>query len=288
MKFEIIEVDRERGIKRITTPDSRWYYRKIRVSESDPGVHDFVPSVTWIADHYPKGTGFYRWLASKGWDESEAIRIAAGDKGGKVHQAIAVLLAGRTIGMEDAFENPTTGEPEELSLAEWECLMTFVAWFEEAKPEVIASEFTVWNEYFRYAGTVDLLCRIKGRTWLIDFKTSPNIWPSMELQVSAYKHTPTIPKNCRLGILQLNYRLNKRKWRFTEVKDQFQLFLAVRRIWAKETEGQKPLQRDFPLTLTLSALQETTIPGAAGPQDTDAEDTAYSEAGKRSDACGGL
>lgn len=262
VKFAIIETDRAAGIRRVTFPSERWYERRIKISDEDPGVWDFVPSVTWIGEHYPKGIGFFKWLASKGWDEAEALKIAAGERGGKVHQAIAAMLTGRVIGIEDSFQNPTTLQPEPLSLEEWECLMSFVAWFGETKPEVIATEFTVWNEKYRYAGTVDLLCKIDDKFWLIDFKTSPNIWPSMELQVSAYKHTPTIPKNCKLGILQLNYRLNNRKWKFTPVADQFQLFLAARRIWAKETEGQKPLQRDYPLVLSLSDGQSV---GGNGP-----------------------
>jgi hypothetical protein len=252
MKFEIVEVDTVRGIRRITSPDQRWYSRRIRISEDDEGIWDCVPSVTWITDHYHKGIGFSKWLASKGWDEAEAIRIAAGDKGGKVHQAIGTLLAGQVVAMEDAFENPTSGEPEELTLSEYECLMAFCDWFRETKPEIIASEFTVWNEKYRYAGTVDLLCRIGGAPWLIDFKTSPHIWPSMELQVSAYKHSEaSIPKGTRLGILQIGYRMNKKRWKFTTVADQFGLFLATRKIWAKETAGQSPLQREFPLSLSL-------------------------------------
>ena len=33
-----------------------------------------------IAGHYPKGIAFYKWLAEKGWDESQALKSAAGDK----------------------------------------------------------------------------------------------------------------------------------------------------------------------------------------------------------------
>ncbi len=246
MRREIREVDAERGILQITTVDERWYARQVM------GNWDYVPSVTWIADHYPKGVGFYKWLASHGWDEAEEIRVAAGEKGSKVHLAIGVLLSGGALEMEDSFANKD-GEPEPLTPAEWLCLMSFVEWFEETQPEVIDFEYTVWNEKYRYAGTVDLKCRIAGKVWGIDFKTSLDIWPPHVLQISAYKHAD--PEIQKIGILQVGYRRNKlKKWKFTPVADQFPLFLAARKIWVHETEGIVPLQREYPLRLQLRSM----------------------------------
>lgn len=257
MKREIREVDAERGIVRVTTQDERFYARRI----NEDSMWDFVPSVTWIADHYPKGVGFYKWLANRGWSEAEEIKAAAGEKGSKVHQAIGVLLSGGRVELDDAFENPRTLEQEPITPAEYECLMSFVEWFNEVKPEIIDFEYTVWNERFRYAGTVDIKCRIDGAIWIIDVKTSPDIFPPMELQVSAYKHAEPVPESERrkikLGILQVGYRRNKfKKWRFTPIADQFTLFRAARQIWAKETSGQSPLQKDYPLSLTLGEVKK--------------------------------
>jgi hypothetical protein len=251
MKREIREVDHERGIVQITTADERFYARRV----NEGTAWDYVPSVTWIADHYPKGIGFMKWLASKGWDEAEAIKHAAGEKGSKVHQGIGVLLAGGTVCMEDAFENPRSNELEPLTPAEYECLMSFGEWFAETKPEVIAVEYTVWNERYHYAGTVDLKCRINGKVWIIDFKTSAEVWPSSELQVSAYLHADPASeaqrKKIKLAILQVGYRRNKKRWKWTPVADQFKLFLAARQIWEKECAGVVPLQRDYPMSLSL-------------------------------------
>jgi hypothetical protein len=57
----------------------------------------YVPSVTWITGHYPKGVQFYKWLAEHGWDESQAIKQAAGDNGSKVHDAISAILRGEEV-----------------------------------------------------------------------------------------------------------------------------------------------------------------------------------------------
>jgi hypothetical protein len=255
VKREIVEVDQERGIRRVTFRSERWYERKILVGTPQE-CWDFVPAVTWIADHYPKGREFYQWLAKKGWSEAEEIKASQGDKGSKIHQAISVLLNGGTVTMEDAFENPRTLEPEEITAEEYAALMSFCEWFQEAKPEVIANEYTVWNEHYRYAGTVDLRCKIDGATWLVDFTISSQIWPSKRIQLAAYRRADSsLPKKTKLGVLQLGYRYNKnKKYKFTPIPDEFDLFLAVRKIWASECEDLKPLQREYPLSLNLAGL----------------------------------
>lgn len=263
VKREIREVIAINGqtLVRCTMPDERWYSRIVSADGTEENRRwDFVPSVTWVAEHYPKGTEFYKWLASKGWSEAEAIKSMAGDKGSKVHQAVGALVAGGTVEMEDAFENPRTNEPEPLTAEQYFCLMTFCEWCQEEQPEFIANELTVSNEKYRYAGTLDLMCRLKSTGYkilhIIDVKTSQYIWPSFELQVSAYKHADiSIPKNTRLGILQVGYKKNKlKKWKYTPVADQFPLFLAARKIWEKECSNMKPFQRDYPLSLSLNGL----------------------------------
>ena len=251
MKKEIRAVKDD--IVQITLVDERWYARPTRDAATGlPATYEFVPSVTWIASFYPKGVGFYKWLASTGWDESQAIKQAAGDKGSKVHQAIADLVDGQTVAMEAKYVNRTTGQLEELTLDEYECLMAFRDWWADAKPTLIAREFVLWGD--GYAGTGDLLCRIGDQPWLLDVKTGQDVWPEHELQVSAYGRA--LPEawadpQMKLGILQVGYRRNKRKWKLTEVADQYDLFLAAKAIWEKETAGVEVFQRDYPLALTL-------------------------------------
>lgn len=269
MKKEIKLVDGDRGICRVTTLDERWYARPVcDPSTGLPVKYEYVPSVTWICSvGYVKGLGYMKWLASTGWDEAKAIRQAAGDRGSKVHQAVADLVDGKTVSMDGLYINPTTGQPEELSLEEYECLMAFRDWWGSAKPTLIAREFVLWGD--GYAGTADLLCGIPHpktalmEYWLLDLKTGQYVWPEHELQVSAYKRAlpdgwqpdcmskPLNKESVQLGILQVGYRANKRKWKLTPVEDQYDLFLAAKAIWAKETAGQEVSQKDYPLALTL-------------------------------------
>jgi hypothetical protein len=68
MRKIIEEVDKKRRIIQITTADERWYVKESRDSKTDLPSYQYVRSVTWIAESYPKGVGFYKWLASQGWD----------------------------------------------------------------------------------------------------------------------------------------------------------------------------------------------------------------------------
>lgn len=231
------------GIVQITTVDERWY------QQGDL----FVPSVTWIAGHYPKGIGFYKWLADKGWDEAESIKSAAGDKGSKVHNAIVDLIDGKEVQMDDKYLNNSTEQEEELSLEEYQCLMSFTDWFKAIKPKVLAREIVIFSKEYNYAGTVDLICRIGKDVWVIDFKTSQYVWPEFELQVSAYKHATKIKgvRNIKVGVLQLGYKRNKNAYKFTEVEDKFELFLSAQKIWANENKGVEPKQKDYPTSLSI-------------------------------------
>lgn len=273
MKKEIRIVDKERGICQVTTTDSRWYDRVEKSPITGLDTVAFRPSVTWIVDYYPKGEGFERFLKKNGEESDQIARIAA-DRGYKVHLGIAAMNDGGTVKMDDKFTNPTTKEQEELTVEEYAGLMSYAEWWKEegaAQFEILAFEYTVWPdapvlslatklpaEVFEFAGTVDLKVKRKsdGAIGIIDIKTSLNVYPGHELQVSAYRKAEGADWG---AILQVNYTRNKtKKWKFTEVPDQFPLFIATRQIWAHETEGTAPLQRDFPLSLSLNLPKKGT------------------------------
>jgi hypothetical protein len=169
---------------------------------------------------------------------------------------------------------------EELTLDECDCVLPFVNWYKETKPETIAYDVTVFSDKYGYAGTIDYLCRIDGKVYIVDFKTSQQVWPEYELQVSAYKKPIELAEtsiegfteigNIHLAILQLGYRRNKTGYKFTEVQDQFDLFLAARQIWAKECDGQEPKRKDYPIVLSPAvtvdeAMAATEAPAPANP-----------------------
>jgi hypothetical protein len=92
------------------------------------GEDQFVPSVTWITQSYPKGVGYMKWFASKGYDEAEAIKEAGVTRGSKVHALIYNLINGKDVPMEARYTNPKNGLEEELTLDEYEAGLSFVEW----------------------------------------------------------------------------------------------------------------------------------------------------------------
>ena len=115
----------------------------------------------------------------------------------------------------------------------------------------------------------------------MDFKTSQQIWRSAEMQVSAYKRTVENGENpvellnengtgtgkyldvtaLRIAILQVGYRRNKAKVKFTEIEDCFDLFLIAQKIWQKEVGDEQVRVIDFPIVLSAgkNAKEEVAI-----------------------------
>jgi hypothetical protein len=270
MKKVIRETDEKLGIMQVTIADERWYTKQVVDSVTKLPTIQYVPSVTWIAGHYPKGIGFYKWLADKGWDEAQAIKVAAGNKGSKVHHAINSILNGAEVRIDSKFTNPETDQLEELTLEECDAIKSFVDWRVDTEKEYIveflAWDVTVFSEKYGYGGTIDAIVRLTNRktgevrVYIVDFKTSSEVWAEYELQVSAYKHPLEsgefhIPgfvevSEIKLAILQIGYRRNRAGYKWNEIEDQFPLFLAARQIWAKECEGQSPKRKDYPIVLS--------------------------------------
>lgn len=275
MRKEIRIADEKSGTIQITTQDERWYTKPSEDKETKLPIYKYVPSVTWIAGFYPAGIGYYKWLANHGWDEAEALKIEAGNKGSKVHLAVADILLGKEVRIDSKYPN-RDGVPEELTVEEIECIQSFVDWQKENPGEVIAFEVVLFSDKHNYAGTADCIYKtteveqisktkdaIKIETdtyWLIDFKTGQYVWPSHEIQISAYRECIVNGENgfqklpptadLKLAILQLGYKMNKKRYKFTEIEPQFDLFLAAQKIWKKECENQTPKQRDYNIVLS--------------------------------------
>ena len=146
-----------KDIVRVTTIDERWYGIKNIDEETGLPFYQYYPSSSWIASHYPKGIAYFKWLADKGWNEAEAIKNAAGNRGSKVHKATEILDEGKKIKMDDEFFNEELGKGEQLTLEEYDCLIAYKKWSDKIIPEVLLKEFIVINKEVGYAGTADRL-----------------------------------------------------------------------------------------------------------------------------------
>lgn len=106
----------------------------------------------------------------KGIDES-VLRNAA-ERGSAVHEAIEVKIK---YDFDDC--------PTEYS-AYYDAFRKFAA---DYSPEWLHSEMRTYHRQLMYAGTVDLICRIGGETFLVDFKTTSKINHMLtRVQLEAY------------------------------------------------------------------------------------------------------
>jgi hypothetical protein len=79
------------------------------------------------------------------------------------------------------------GMTEGLSLDVQSRVRHYNDWLRVSDAEVLASEFQVWNLTHGYAGTADLLVRLRdGSQWVLDIKTGRSIKPNHALQLAAY------------------------------------------------------------------------------------------------------
>ena len=114
--------------------------------------------------------------------EPERVRGAAAERGGLVHEAIALALAGKPY--------PLEWEP-------WvKAALGFLA---DYGLDCVAVERVVWSRRHRYAGTVDLVaCQADGVLVLVDWK-SGGIWPEAALQLGAYAIALEEMTGCPVG-----------------------------------------------------------------------------------------
>lgn len=66
--------------------------------------------------------------------------------------------------------------------------LQFLAWEQRFKPKWLYSEATIFNKTVGYAGTLDAVAEIAGRTYMIDFKAAKGIYPNYSLQLHALAH----------------------------------------------------------------------------------------------------
>lgn len=122
-----------------------------------------LPSVTQIMR--PLSIGPYGGI-------SESVLAAAAEKGTAVHRAIEVHCK---YGID-------------ACVPEYEAYFdAFVQWEQDYRPEYMGSEVRFYHRALMYAGTVDCIARVDGKTVLIDYKTTAVLHEKLcGVQLEAY------------------------------------------------------------------------------------------------------
>lgn len=115
-----------------------------------------------------------RYLKGLPWSQ----RDKAADAGSAVHGAIDAELKGQPV---PAWPTKLSGFREQYE--------RFKAAY---RPEWVTSEATVYSRRYGFAGTLDYIARIGGRTLLCDVKSGERVYDEVALQLAAYRHADWI------------------------------------------------------------------------------------------------
>ena len=176
----------------VTTPELAAATDYGRMYARVRGGEPLVPSITTvIGQHANDLSGWHGYMAAKAALEdqrayratgshglkfaiirdaasaSERYRDAAAARGDRVHnyaEAVALRAMGREHNLDESREQLIING--EQAYAD-----RFDEWWEAFKPRPLAAEVTIWNDTVGYAGTLDLVAEIAGRTCIIDYKT---------------------------------------------------------------------------------------------------------------------
>jgi len=231
------------------TLSQHWY--KVWKAKPDGSKGKFLgtfPSSTTILNAYPQSAYLTQWIAEKGWNESQRIKSDAGERGTKIHTATELLEDGEELLKGD------------YGLEEWWKINSFVNWYEQYKPELIAKEFPVFSQKGKYAGRLDRIYIIGGEVTLLDIKSSSGIHEHFPLQFASYAKAveeTTDLKIVQTACLQLGAQ-NKNNYRFVvypDWKDHYKVFESVRKVWQYEYFDSKKNPKEPPVLELPSTLK---------------------------------
>jgi hypothetical protein len=226
---------------------------------------DYWPSVTTILDVYPKGYGFIQWLKDVGNNSDEIVR-RAGVQGTNVHDAIDRFLRAEELSWVDENEKAI------YTLEEWEMILRFIDFWKTYKPEIVHHEFSCSSKKLQYGGTIDLVCRINKKLYLIDYKTSNALYPSYDLQIAAYvklwdEENPKDKidnfgllwvKSATRGPDKTGKKIQGEKWILKEPErssdELFKVFNHCHAIWKEEHPTYEPKNKTLPSKIHIDKL----------------------------------
>lgn len=124
-------------------------------------------------------------------------------------------------------------------------VIAFLDWVKNNKVKFIESEKLVYSKKYDYVGLLDLKAIVNGKTVLVDFKTSSDIYPEFFLQACAYRQADeeeSKEKYDQVMILHFdkeNGEFEVHEMDENEYKDNFKVFLACLELkrWHKRTSN---------------------------------------------------
>jgi predicted RecB family nuclease len=143
---------------------------------------------------------------------------------------------------------------------EWAMFERYVDFTAALKPQHLFIEQQVLSPILGFAGTIDRVCEIDGKKYVLDIKTSNGIYNSYWLQIAAYQMAllkEAKVKTDGVAILWLNAKTRTKKdmqgigWQLVTKEDttkDWNLFRSVQKLWLAEHSEDKPKQFSYTLS----------------------------------------
>jgi len=163
------------------------------------------------------------------------LQEEAKDFGSELHNCLEVYLKTNKVnGLLEA--NPRLKTP----------LAEFIKWQMANEFKLVEAEHIVWSEQYQFAGTLDCVSELKGKLYLVDFKSSKAIYDDYLMQIAAYMKAyeeRTSKEIQGLGILRLPKNeldgYEWREWTLDEAKDAFDEFMCLVSFWHERNRNKK-------------------------------------------------
>lgn len=243
------------------TTDSRFY----SIDRGKKGI-SYYPSVTTILGSVKVASFLDNWKM----EQAEKLGVLGAriqlfldaERGTRVHDAIEEYNKQHMAGKEEPIRWA------DFTDEEWQCFLRYHHWFHTRCPRVISAEHKIYSDTYGFAGTMDAVMEIEGKTYIVDFKTSKDIFDDYLLQVAAYKKAYEEMTETKLhGFLILALRVNtKVGWREEVVEsvmpkkrngesartcdDYFEGFLRRKAVFDWERPDFKPAHVLLPDTIS--------------------------------------
>lgn len=152
------------------------------------------PSVTSVIRAGVAKPGLVQWAATKVIDHAinnrEALALLTDRKAKKflttLWEADRMVAAEKGTAIHEQAENYALGKRVDLTPEIEGYVKAFDNFLYDFKPVFLLTESLVVNKTHGYAGTLDAIVVIDGKTYVLDIKTGNYIWSEVALQLSAY------------------------------------------------------------------------------------------------------
>ena len=188
-----------------------------------------IPGVTTIVGRF-KDSGaliYWAWNQGKEGKDFREARDVAASIGTLAHQMVEAHLRNEIL----VWEKPLDAETLQKAT---QAFGMYLAWENQTKLEIIATEMPMVSEAYKFGGTPDAIGSMEGKLCLLDWKTSNGLYPDYLIQMAAYKALweENNPKDLLTGGFHL-LRFSKEVGDFThhyfsELEGAWQMFTHLR------------------------------------------------------------